>query len=223
MGRFLGKLLITFVVIVLVISTTALGVLFIVRTNDYNNAQNEITKVKADLKTAQDKVAELQALVKDPNAKIKFGDSGLGIKGEYPASWTVASNTKVETESTTTTTTLKNVELKFSKGESTVTLSRLFGPVGDLAVGYPSSTYDVKVLNDKVIRVANKGTNEWSYKSNIKCSEAVDVPTGTDVCGSGSFFPGFGTATGSAGFASAVIKDTALLDEADGIVLSTLN
>jgi len=223
MGRFLGKLLLSLLIIILVISTTALGVLFVVRTNDYNNVQNELVKVKDDLKNALDKVAELQAAAKDPNTKLKFSDTGLGLKGEFPASWTPVSNTKVELSAETTTTTLKSVELKFSKGASTVTLSRLFGPVGDMAVGYPTSTYDVKEVSSKIIRVADKGTNKWSYKAKVDCTDAVDVPAGTTICGSASFFPGFGTVAGSAGFASADVSDAALLLEADAIVLSTVN
>ena len=129
MGRFFVKLFLTLLVIILVISTTALGVLFVVRTNDYNNAQNELSKAKDNLKKAQDQITTLQASAKDPNAKLTFKDTGLGISVEYPASWTPVLNTKVETDTPTTTTTLKNYELKFTKDLSTITLTRLFGPV----------------------------------------------------------------------------------------------
>ncbi|MEO6729500.1 MAG: hypothetical protein ABIM99_06285 [Candidatus Dojkabacteria bacterium] len=223
MGHFLSRLLLTLVVIILVISTTALGVLFVVRSNDYNNSQNELSKVKEDLKAAQGKILDLQAAAKDPNTKLTFSDTGLGIKVEFPASWTPISNTKVELESTTTATTLKSLEVKFTKTGATVTFSRLFGPVGDLAVGYPTSTYDVKEVSSKIIRVADKGTNKWSYKAKVDCADAIEVPAGTTVCGSGSFFPGFGTGGGAASFASVETSDATLLLEADTIVVSALN
>ncbi|MEP7103618.1 MAG: hypothetical protein ABI721_02845 [Candidatus Dojkabacteria bacterium] len=222
MMKFITRVFLTLLIIILVISTTALGVLFVIRNNDLTNAQNDLSKTKDDLKTSQDKVASLLG-TSSTSSKLKFVDSGLGITVEYPASWTPVANSKVETVTDTTTTTLKSYELKFTKSGSTVTFSRLFGPVGDMAVGYPSSTYDVKTLGTKLIRVANKGTNEWSYKSKVDCADAVDVEAGTETCGSGSFFPGFGTATGSAGFASAEVSDSNFLAEVDAIVLSAAN
>ncbi|MFS8131090.1 MAG: hypothetical protein ACMG57_03860 [Candidatus Dojkabacteria bacterium] len=223
MGRFLGKLFLTLLIIILVISTTALGVLFVVRTNDFNNSQNEITKIKADLKTAQDKIIELQAAAKDPNAKLTFKDTGLGAEVIYPASWTPTSKTDESVDSATGIVRLNNVELKLTKGTTVITFNRKFAAIGDIGVGYPAATFDIKVVNDKLIRVADKGSSSWSYKTKISCVDALDVPTGTDVCGTGSFFPGFGTASGSAGFASVDVKDTALLDEIDAIVASSLN
>lgn len=223
MGNFLAKVFFSLLVVILVIATTALGVLYFVKNNDLTNSQNELSKAKDDLKNANDKIIELQGQSKDPNAKFKFQDTGLGIKGEFPYTWTVSSNTKVETETVTTTTTLKSVEFKFTRDSSSVTLTRMFGPVGDIGVGYPTSQYDVKVLNTKIIRFADKGTNQWKYVAKINCSDVLDLAAGADVCGGGSFFPGFGTGAGAASFASADIKDAKLLEEADAIVLSTIN
>lgn len=224
----LTKLFLSCIVLVLIISTTALGVLFFLKTNEANN-------LAADLKIARDDLANAEALVKGNDGGstpeqtpelLTFEDTGFEFDLKYPSSWTMEAESKINQEVSGVYPEIQSYTLTFTKsGKEVLTFNKILGGVGDLGSSYPADRFDVKEVNAKVIRVSEKGKNQWRYVAKIACGDVgtdvgVPAPTAGTACGATSFFPNNAFGTFGAVTVSLDAADTNSINEADQIILS---
>jgi hypothetical protein len=228
MKAFLTRLFLTLLVLVLLIGLSALGVFYYLKYTEAMNLQSELNTTKIQLTDANSKVAELEASGAVGNKDLTFSDSGLEFDIKYPAGWTMEANTKLEDKNASPVV-ITGYSLTLEKGTSTLMFSKILGGVGDMAVVYKSSEYDVVELKDasndslEILRVSKKDEDKWRYVSKVDCDDVPEeetVETG-DFCGAGGFFSGFGERVGASTVAL-TSSDEEVIKEADKIVISTL-
>jgi archaellum component FlaF (FlaF/FlaG flagellin family) len=218
MFKFIGKILLFILFITLIISTTALGVLYVIKNNDYTKLNDEKKTLSDNLSASEGKIKEYEAAI-SKSSKLDFIEENFNIKITYPSDWTVKS--KVDITEGGVYPDIKNYIVGFQKQSTNITFTKFLAATGTTGIGYPTSKYDIKVLSDKLFRYSEKGSSKWSYGSKVSCSDisgVIDIQ-GADVCGS-SFFPGFGDK--GANFVNVDMSSSTNMDEVDAIVLSAV-
>lgn len=227
MKAFFTKLFLTLIVLLLIIGISALGVFYYMKYTEAQNLQSKLNTANLKLTDAEAKVAELESKAGTTSGNLTFSDSGLEFDVKYPSGWELSANTKLE-DKTTFPVVITGYALILKKDTSTLTFSKLLGGVGDMGTIYKTSEFDVVELKDAtgdsvdVLRVSEKGKNEWKYVTKVDCSDVPDesLVAAGDLCGAGGFFSGFGGVGAST--ARLVASDEKVIKEADQIVISTL-
>ena len=211
-----------------IVSTTIFAVLYI-------NSKNEIKVKNVELAACLAKPADTTTKCPDStttstSTNLTFKDEGQSIEVVYPSTWVGTLNTKLSDDFAYEPEygkVISKYEFDLKKGGATLRFSRILGGVDGFADGLKSSTHDWKVISGTdLIRVSQKGENDWKYTYTVDCSTLGDpffTPAEVasfDIC-VGSFYPGFGVY----GASTAVIKtgDATLLEEADEIAKSAMN
>ncbi len=212
-----------------IVSTTIFAVLYL-------NSQNEIKVKNVELAACLAKPTESTTTCPDLTApttgptELTFKDEGQSIEVVYPSTWTGTLNTKLSEDFAYEPEygkVISKYEFLVKKGGATLKFTRILGGVDGFADGLKTSTHDWSIIaGTDLIRISQKGENDWKYTHTVDCSTLGDpffTPSEVasfDIC-VGSFFPGFGIT----GASTANIKtgDATLLEEADQIVKSTMN
>lgn len=228
MKKFFKRVFYTVIIIIFVGLITAAGIL--------GYLYDSTNKKNSDLKTEKNELSSKISALNDENDKLKseidkqtviFEDDGMDVSVEYPASWKAVLTTELTEDFVTSETEgtigpiAKKYALTLLKNSSVLTFEVFLGPTGFIPEGLDTNKFEYKILNDDVVRIAEKGTGNWKYVSISDCDDAMTTDSDNfEICYV-SLFPGFSKEK-APNFVSLKTTDAEILEEADQIVLSSI-
>lgn len=214
-----------FLIIILLFVSVGLGLL-LVQSNNINKAlqeendttlsENDNNTVEEDSEVSEEDMEDSDTVTAATPTTVSYGDSSIGLSFDFPSTWSVGADFDLVDDGSGTDRLLDFYKVELTKGTSALAFRFVFLATGIYGSTFLESEYEIVELGNNVLRTKAAGEDLWVYAQKIECTEMTGF---AEYCG----LPAFRSSTDRIYGIVLNSNDAAVIEEADGIALSSIN